>query len=127
MLIGLLLSRIEVNKENLKKWIVYGFGSALCIKVVSFILLELNKNSEIIQYLFDTKPMNPTIFYVAAASGWAIGFIGLCLMIVKHYSNSKWVDAFAATGQMALTHYLIHSLVVLGIFYTLDHLTYKDE
>ena len=84
-------------------------------------------SSEIMAYLLDTKPMNPSVLYMFAASAWAVFFIGICLYISSKYENSRLIHAISATGKMALSHYVIHSIFILGIFETIDHIAYRDE
>lgn len=128
ILIGLLIGKIDFNNYSKVKFMtILSFSLAALIEFFSFIIIKFSHNSEIIIYLFDTKPMNPTVFYVFAASGWAIGFIGLNILLSKKLSKYKIYKAIVNTGQMALTHYIIHSILVLGIFDIIDKISYKDE
>ncbi|MDH3746678.1 MAG: DUF418 domain-containing protein [Gammaproteobacteria bacterium] len=47
----------------------------------------------------------------------ALGHIGLVMLIVKTGVLRVLVDRFAAVGRMALTNYLMHSVVMTTIFY----------
>lgn len=128
ILVGLLIGRIDLNNSRIVKMItILSISIAVIIEVISHVIIRISQYSEKIIYIFDTKPMNPTTFYILAASGWAIGFIGICIMLSKELSYLKTFKAIVATGQMALTHYIIHSVVILGLFYVIDGINYRDE
>jgi uncharacterized membrane protein YeiB len=71
--------------------------------------------------------MNPSLLYMVAASAWAVFFIGMCLLIGSKYENSRVFRALSVTGKMALSHYVFHAIFVLGVFYSIDQLAYRDE
>lgn len=127
ILLGLYLSRKEFTQSTYKAWIIIGGSVALGLELISYLLIRTMPSSETMVYLLDTKPMNPSILYMFAASVWAIFFIGISLFISSKYENSKLIKAISATGKMALSHYVIHSIFILGIFETIDQLTYRDE
>ncbi len=128
MLYGLSLSKLDFNNnKTVNKMILYGLFSALSIELVSFVIIKSSNYNEVIIYLFDTKPMNPTFLYIVAASAGASVFIGICLKLSDKFNNSKLMKMFASTGQMALTHYVAHSVIVLGVFFIIDKLKYRSE
>lgn len=47
----------------------------------------------------------------------ALGHIGLVMWLTKSGTASRLLDRFAAVGRMALTNYLMHSLILTTIFY----------
>lgn len=47
----------------------------------------------------------------------ALGHIGLVMWLTKSGAASRLLDRFAAVGRMALTNYLMHSLILTTIFY----------
>lgn len=128
ILIGLLIGRVDFNNNRIvKDMVIISISLAVIIEIISYMIIRMGQYSEEIIYVFDTKPMNPTIFYILAASGWALGFIGICILLSKQLSKLKIYKAIVATGQMALTHYIIHSVVVLGLFFIIDEIKYRDE
>ncbi|WDV46906.1 DUF418 domain-containing protein [Clostridiaceae bacterium M8S5] len=128
ILLGLILGKLDFKDPIiLNRMIVDAFALAIIVEVVSIIFIEASGHCEITVYIFNTKPMNPTIFYVFASSGWATAFIGICVKLCMESKNSKIVKYLATTGQMALTHYVIHCVIVLTIFTLIDNLSYKDE
>jgi uncharacterized protein len=47
----------------------------------------------------------------------ALGHVGLVLWLFRAYGTSPWFDRLAAVGRMALTNYLLQSLVCTTLFY----------
>lgn len=47
----------------------------------------------------------------------ALGHIGLIMLIVRSGAMDSLMQRFAAVGQMALSNYLVHSVVMTAIFY----------
>ncbi len=124
MLIGILIGRMNFsNKKTFRTLFSYSLLIAFITEIVSYSIIKLNNSSEIIIYFFDTKPMNPTIFYIIASSAWGIVFISLCNMI-----DFKIFKKFLIpTGQMALTHYVFHCVGVLLLFDLYNNLSYRNE
>ncbi|UYO99013.1 DUF418 domain-containing protein [Oceanotoga sp. DSM 15011] len=124
IIVGVLMGRIDFSDSiKIKKIFLYSILMAIIFEFLSFFIINFFNNSELIVYFFDTKPMNPSIFYVLTASMWAIAFILFCNMI-----DFKSLKKFLVpTGQMALTHYVFHCIGVLSFFFFYDDLSYKNE
>jgi len=128
LLIGLALSRLNIQSEKVQKVsFTVGLITALTIETLSIGLVEFLGRGELAMFLFDTKPMNPTMFYVLAASGWAVAFISGILLLSQKYKEHPIAITLASTGQMALTHYIGHVVLVLGVFSIWDGMAYKNE
>ncbi len=117
MLLGLRLSQMDLSSvQERRKLLKVSFGVALLIELISAGLIAVSGNNEWIIYLVDTKPMPANLFYMIGASAWAIGFIILVLMLVDQWKPDAFLTtALMKTGQMALTHYVGHSALVLTI------------
>lgn len=127
MIIGVLIGRLKFDHVGtIKKYISISLTVAVTTEVLSWTITNLLDN-EIIYYLFDTKPMNPSIGYIIAASSWAIAFILLCVYVIDHKQVALGVGFLIPTGQMALTHYLGHSIIVLTLFDVFGMLKGYDE
>lgn len=128
MALGLLLSRYDLRNNRVqKKLFKFSFSIALTTEIISLLALKVFDKSELAIYFLDTKPMNPSILYMVASSGWAIAFIALILLITSTKKVNKISHALAQTGKLALSHYVFHFLFVLGAFELYDALAYKDE
>jgi uncharacterized protein len=125
ILVGLALGRMGFKK--IKKITVFSFLFAVTLEIISYGIIWIYKGSELIIYLFDTKPMNPTAFYILAGSGWAVAIIGISIIISNYFIHSKIYRVIVLTGQMALTHYVLHSVFVLGFFFLIDGLRKRNE
>jgi len=116
IILGLLLGRLDLKNKELRKQLTFwALGTAVVIEATSKILIyrfEKTINLEIAQFLFDTKPMAPTGWYVIAASATAVAAIMLFIRIGEIWQSVKLKRSLIMTGQMALTHYVLH---VLGI------------
>ncbi len=127
ILFGLALSRLDFNDEiKIKKLTLGALAIAIIIEMISIGLQNNFGNSEFAIYLFDTKPMNPTALYIVAATAWAISFIGMCVILSHRKSQYKTFKVVVNGGQMALTHYLLHVLVLIVMIF-IDQLAYHDE
>lgn len=128
MIIGLLISRYNIRDLKVQKMsFKIGLLLASITEVLSFLLLVIFKHTEVAVYFFDTKPMNPSVLYVIASSGWAIAFISIMLILSSRYTENKVLDICAKTGQLALSHYIAHFTIVLAAFDLFDGLAYKNE
>jgi len=60
--------------------------------------------------------------YMLAAASWAIATIAICLHLGQRFGQSKLSKALSATGQLALTLYVAHVVLGLGILEAIDRL-----
>jgi len=128
ILFGLALSRVDFSqKEKVLSLTSGALIFAVLMEVLSAGLIALMGGSETAVYLFDTKPMNPTFLYIVTATAWAIGFIGGSVLLERKFKESRWFQFTVKGGQMALTHYVVHAVVVLGVMAVIDNLAYRDE
>lgn len=126
ILIGFVVGLSDLTKKkNLVILQKLSLFSAVVLELLSHSLTRTN--NELMVYLFDTKPMNPSVLYITAASCFAIWFIVTVIRISDKYRENKLTVSLMKTGQMALTHYVFHSVGVLGIFFILGELTSKSE
>lgn len=117
MLLGLRMSHLDLMSTSSRlKILKVSLSIALITELASAGLIAAYANNQWIVYLVDTKPMPANLFYMIGASGWAISFIILVLMLVDRFKQeSPMVNSLMKTGQMALTHYVVHSAVLLTI------------
>lgn len=67
----------------------------------------------------------PSVFNFTASQATAISVILICLIICERRPDSRTVRALANTGQLALTHYLGHIILVLGPLLIFNQLEYN--
>jgi len=106
------------NIESLFIWcIVEGFSYSLRWYFTdnpSFTISQENIN-----LLFGTSMMPPLPLYIIAASSLAVIIIILSLNFAQRFKQSIFIQAFSNTGKMALTLYVAHVVIGLGI---IEHL-----
>lgn len=94
-------------------------ASALLLWTVSDLA---GTDGEDMRSLLGTAPMPPMPLYLFSAGGVAFGLIMLCIMITEGYRGSRWVGWLVATGQLALTLYVAHVVIGMGLLETLGRL-----
>jgi len=116
MLLGMALMKLGVfsgerSTRFYERMTLTGYGVGLPLVILSAVLLEAHE--------FDP-------LYVARYGGIynyfgsvlvALGHIGAVLLVVKSGAWQTLVRRFAAVGRMALSNYLVHSLVMTTLFY----------
>jgi uncharacterized protein len=92
----------------------------ISIQAVSYlsisILSEGNQEAALeLTEILGTKPMPPLPIYMFSGIAIAFALISACILIAKKFENSFIVDALNKTGQLALTFYVAHVIVGMGI------------
>ncbi|SFS61132.1 DUF418 domain-containing protein [Marininema halotolerans] len=119
-LFGMWLGRLNWKDRSLRRKLM---GTALVVVLVvewlSYSLIVFTKpilGTEIARYLFQTKPMPPTLLYMVSSACTALIVILLCIRLSEKI-RERWVTKlFEYTGQLALTHYVGHFFVLLLLF-----------
>lgn len=65
--------------------------------------------------LLSTNPMPPLPMYMFNGVSFAIAIISACILIAKRFSSNPIIDALNKTGQLALTFYVAHIVLGMGI------------
>ena len=73
------------------------------------------KELEDLLALVDTAPMPPTVFYLFGGTGWALITIFVCVVLSQRFSGSVWIRSLVFTGQLALTLYVAHVVIGMGV------------
>lgn len=119
ILTGLWLGRQDLLQQKVRaKILKYALFAVILTEALSRVLINLCTETlgvEIATYLFGTKPMPASILYIIAGSSTAIAIIVVCVAITEKYKDTKAVNAVVLTGQMALTHYVGHVFIGLGL------------
>jgi hypothetical protein len=70
--------------------------------------------------IIGTSPMPPLPIYMLSGSSFAIFTISGCILLSNKYEGNKIIDAFVKTGQLALTFYVAHIIIGMGIIETIN-------
>jgi uncharacterized protein len=118
-LVGMWFGRLNFTDTSIrKKWLLISLIAWVGSEMISLAALKIGSTylgTEIAVYLFQTKPMPPNLLYMFSATSSAILVILLCINLVESKYARGIVQSLIETGQMTLTHYVMHVVVGLGI------------
>ena len=121
MLVGLWLGKQNLNSTNfVKKTAWVSFSVFVLIQLISkfsiVLLSDGNPNStEELEAILGTNPMPPMPVYMISGSSIAIFVISICILISKKFENNFIIKALTKTGQLALTFYVAHVILGMGL------------
>lgn len=70
---------------------------------------------ELVQALMSSSPIPPSPIYMISASGAALVVLVFCLWLGDWFGQRAWMKPILTTGQQALTLYIAHIIVGMGI------------
>jgi uncharacterized protein len=118
-LLGMWLGRRDLRSRDVQRRLLRtGLVVAIAAEGVSRPLVAAatpELGAEDAAAVFGTSPMPPMPLYMLAASGTSIVVIVLCVRLAEAYSGSRWLAPLVATGQLALTLYIAHVVIGLGM------------
>ena len=101
---------------------------AFFISTVGFIIIQLLSagmvnwasgvfipNFEEANALFGTEPMPPMPFYMLNGILFSVMIVSVCIIIGKRFSQNKLILALKNTGKLALTFYVAHVVIGMGL------------
>jgi uncharacterized membrane protein YeiB len=125
LLVGLWLGRREMGDARVRRRLIGGgLAATILAEAASHLLTAwmLARFPDVdptdIRDLFGTAPMPPTPLYLLSAGGTAVALITLCLSLSlsRPFTAANWLlSPLTSTGQMALTLYVAHVVVGMGV------------
>jgi uncharacterized membrane protein YeiB len=117
LLVGMWLGRQNVGNPRTRRRIIRrGLIALVMAEGTSGILVQvLTPGDADAAAVFGTHMMPPTPLYLIAASGVALIVIMACVELTERLAGKRWIEPFIATGQLALTLYVAHVIVGMGI------------
>ncbi len=126
MIFGYWLGKQDLHQTKyVKKLFWHSILTFIIIQLFSLFLISLfsdgsqHMTKELTQIL-GTSPMPPLPIYMLNGIAIAFTTISACILIGKKYENHKIIDVLNKTGQLALTFYVAHIVVGMGIIDALN-------
>lgn len=121
MLLGLWFGKQDLSNERfIKKSILVSISVFIIMLFISkgliAVLSEGNQATLLeLKQVLGTSPMPPLPIYMISGSSIAIFIISMSILIAKKYETNFIIVALAKTGQLALTFYVAHVIIGMGI------------
>lgn len=121
MLLGLWFGKQDLSNERfIKKSILVSISVFIIMLAISKVLItvfsEGNQATLLeLNQVLGTSPMPPLPIYMISGSSIAIFIISMSILIAKKYENNFIIVALTKTGQLALTFYVAHVIIGMGI------------
>ncbi len=129
MLVGMILGRQDMGDPCVRRRVfVWGVATALAAEIASRLLVRTLSASttaaerELVAAVFGTGPMPPMPLYMLSGAGTACAVIAASIAFGLRYGHCGWLRPLVATGQLALTMYVGHVVVGMGILEAMGRL-----
>jgi uncharacterized protein len=129
LLVGMIVGRFDMNNLVVRRRVFWaGLITALSAEVTSRLLIHgfsagvSIADQEAIVAIFGTKPMPPMPLYILAGAGAASAIVAVFVEIGVRYGSQRWIRPWVATGQLALTLYVAHVVIGMGILEAIGRL-----
>lgn len=121
MLIGLWFGRQNLNDTRfIKKVLGVSLFIFILINFISKVSISLLSGGDEhtikeLSQIIGTSPMPPLPLYMFSGSSIAIVIICICILVSKRFENNSFIKALTKTGQLALTFYVAHVIIGMGL------------
>ncbi len=121
MLVGYWFGKQDLHNDRfIKKTFWMSLITFIAIQIISYlsILFLSEGNPETAKELTEiigTNPMPPLPIYMFNGISVAFLIISACILIAKRFESNFIIDALTKTGQLALTFYVAHVIIGMGI------------
>lgn len=128
LLLGLYLGRLDLTQAIVRHRILL-IASIIYISTEgsSYLLTLLFPPDSDIGVMLDTQAIPPMPLYMLAAASLAVITIIGCIQLSLLFPNSRILYAFYVTGQFALTLYMAHVLIGMGILEAFGFLAHPQS
>lgn len=125
-LIGMIVGRLDIMKRaKRKRLLITSFLVFILIEITSKVLFRASLtilDAESAEFLFQTGPIPPNMFYVISNGASAIIVIILSIYFCERFATHWFSRAMIKTGQMTFTHYVSHVFIGIGFLALLNRL-----
>jgi uncharacterized membrane protein YeiB len=121
MLVGYWFGKQDLyNLKFLKKSFQISLIVFLSIQLLSFLSLNLFSEETLnsingLKEILETSPMPPLPFYMINGIAFALTLISACIILAFRFENRSIIQALFKTGQLALTFYVAHVIIGMGL------------
>ncbi len=121
MLMGYWLGKQDLHKVKfVKRCLTYSIITFISLQLFSFLLILLLANGDIkttteLKEVLGTNPMPPLPIYMISGISIAFTIISACILLGYKFKDNKVIHILKQTGQLALTFYVAHVIVGMGI------------
>ena len=121
MIIGLWFGKQDltnnrfVKKSALLSLLIFLVMQLLSKVTIAFLSDGSPASTEELQLILGTSPMPPLPIYMISGSSVAIFIISICILISRKFKNTFIIKALTKTGQLALTFYVAHVILGMGL------------
>jgi uncharacterized protein len=123
-LLGMYLGKLNwQDKTLIKKIFLIGLGTFIGFEGIRFYALKAQFSPPIMQYIM-SEYFPPFLPFMVLTASFAFIMIAICLFIGDTFSDNKLIRALLKTGQMTLSHYVIHLTLGMIILQQLTHKSY---
>lgn len=106
--LGMFLGRLDWENKTVRKKIFFtGLGVFVIVEALRLLAKEELFSKEITGYIM-SEYFPPYLPFMLLTAGFALMVIVICLLISERFATSKLIRYLSATGQMTLTHYVLH-------------------
>ncbi len=126
MLLGLWFGKQDLSDDLfIKKAMRVSIGvfaiTLLASKALLLVLSEGNQETLMeLKQVLGTSPMPPLPVYMISGGSMALFIISACILVAQKYGNHFIITALTKTGQLALTFYVAHVVIGMGIVEYMD-------
>lgn len=126
ILFGFWFGKQDLKSEQfIKKAFWISSIAFVVIQILSHILISFlsegnEQTASELTEVIGTNPMPPLPIYMFNGIAFSISIISACIIIGKRFSTNKILLALNKTGQLALTFYVAHVIIGMGIIDTFN-------
>ena len=129
VLVGMLLGRQNLLDGTVRRRVFgAGLGAVILAESTSALLIRIlsmgasPEEQADLAAVFGTAMMPPVPLYLLAGSGVACAAIAACVELGVRFPKAFWMRPLLRTGEMALTLYVAHVVVGMGVLQSLGRL-----
>jgi uncharacterized protein len=117
-LLGMWLGRLDWQNKRIKQNVF--LTGAIVWTLVETLQLFAGRGyfGEDLAFYITADYIPPFLPFLLGTSGFALMILVLCLSVGDRFAENEWMKTFAKTGQMTLTHYVVHltlGMVMFGV------------